>query len=405
MAFNNVSDTYFHFSSEPNFFDISNMPIKSYEKIYLLSDMIEFFAYAEVFWRDKVGIIADKINFLEGLPMKIEIGYNDDENYLKNWYVWSEHQIVKTELGQHISGVNLFTLLSYEYIDTVKQSRAFKDKTISEVIEQIMKEDYEFPTEMTFITKTEAKDTWYQLNETNREFIRRLSYMAYSSQFEKGSFATFFNNSGEFYFINLEDIFKKKEIIDTYFLELNETTIFNPKAIKSFDIISAGLPTNYRKYNVKAYHVDDTGTYYSTDAKLKDKLIKSKDERLLILEENTKVNTEFRSFGITESETDKDIVKGKINDLFFNNHIAYQMKVKIVFNPKIDTGKLIEIKIESAFEDKQIAAEYSGLWLIVRCEIYFHIQSGQIFMDLHLCKSGLNVDSDHKLKDKLIPAE
>lgn len=403
MAFDNPARNVFIFRSKPGFLDLSTMPIKTYQKIEFNSDIRVLFSYGEVFWRDSLGIIADKINFIQGLPIHIEYGDSEDiSNRFINDYIWSEHQILKTELGNHIIGTNLFTLLTDKAIKNVLKSRAFIKKTISEVVKEVIKDfDLTADNKKVFVSDTEGTSDWYQLNETNYEFLKRLADMAYSSNASKSPFVTFFNNIGEFYFCSMSDLFKK-EVVDTYKIQLNSESVHNPFNIKSFDIVAAGFPVNKPDYKKESFFIKDTGAYQKTEEKITDHLVKEDKQVFLILKDNISTTTEVIFSGIAETVDEEKIIKGIVNETYFDSNISYQMWINIVANPKISAGKVIKLEIESSFEDKQIAEEYSGKWLVIRDENRISTSSGQVHSKLYLTRSGMFIDNDHPFKDKFV---
>jgi hypothetical protein len=384
----------FSFISNPKILTFDDSTFKLFPKIELRSDLFKFYAYGEVIFVDNYGIVTDSINFVEGLPFDFKLGCKDD-GYLETTMVWAENQLLDTNVQATLSGNNTFMFLSRERMYDKPISKMWKNYKISDIVQEIATSQFKLSADKIYITPTIGSNDFMQLNETNREFLLRLANLAVDQNNQKSPFFTFINTIGEFYFQSVTEFFNQQPI-GTYEFTFNKETSLDPFAMKKFTLLLGGVPVNYKNYKKKAYSIDKSGAYVTSDEDIKDYYTKLKNEKLLIRSSYQQV-TDVVDLGLIGTD-DKQIRQGKLNAMYKNSALSYRMPMVIQFNPKAVAGYCIDLKVYSNLPNKEVSTEWSGKWLIVRDHILVN-ENGKISTKLTLAKSGIQVDSKHPIKD------
>lgn len=383
----------FYFKSSPLVIDTSKVPLGQFDRIYFESGIGSFYPYGEVYLKDESGIVSDKLIFIEGLTFQVKIG-NEDEDYIENSFCWSESQLIDTTLSNHLSGIVPIILIDDHYKNDVEVSKAFVNKKASDVVREIVVDTMGIDTDKVHISETKGVDTWYQMNETNQAFIKRLSNEAISSVNAKSPILTFINTDGHFYFMSIEEMMTTQTSVGSYRLEFSQYASVSFDHLQDYELMFGGMPINFDNYTMKAYKVTDSASYAFTEDKIQDYVYKSSKDKILVREELQK-HTSTRYMGIQESTSDQNFIQGKINSEFKDANLAIRMSVVIKFNSKCVAGNIVEIEdIESQDSDKIVAQEYSGKWLITEDKLLLS-EEGGLYMNLTLNKPSLTVDSDH----------
>lgn len=382
------------FKSNPNAINFNNQTLRSFPVIFMMSDIFGFYPYGELTFADSAGVIVDNIVFVEGLKFEFKFG-NDEEGYVGHDFYWSEDQINNTRLADNVSGDNIFILKSnYENLD-VTRSKAWKDLTLSAAIIDIVNNDFKItdPNKIN-ISATNGIDIWYQINSKIKDFLWVHREQAYSQNYQYSPYVTFINTNGEFYFTCLESLFNEQQPVANYTLSFSETSSLDSDTIKDYNIKFAGTPKNLYKYKQKLYTLGKTGTYTSTDATIENFIASSGKGRTLIDRQLQSDYSDYKFLGLNESQLDQYRLNAKRNFSFIDNNLPVRMPVTVDFNPKCVSGKLVDLKIGSAMDDKQIFSEFSGNWLIIS-DSHFMDYSGKPYSSLILAKSKINVDKNH----------
>jgi hypothetical protein len=346
---------------------------RAWKKILFVDSIFKFYPIGELHLKDELGGVTDKIFFPEGLEWNFKIGSTDKKilrngkmesvGYINHTYTWSEPQFHKEKQATHLSGLQVFILISHMFMKDDYESMIYHNKSISDIVKSILKTDYSLiDTTKIFVTPTAGTDSYPQYSILNREFIENLAMVAYNKT--KSPFMAFFNCRGEFYFMSIADMLNQKSV-GTYALKFSETAIMDDYSILDYKILHGGIPFNRDNYHNKVYFLNDDGTIQVEQANLQDYYLKQnpKDKftvRLKYIDEKNRSLT----LGIKE-DTDKMNYLGKINNLFTNSNLNYRMEIVIRFNSLCVSGKTIEIEIDKP-DNKNKAVEFAGKWLI--CE-------------------------------------
>lgn len=384
--------------SNPEFIDLTKEDQNLFIKVSILDSIFDFFPYAEFYYRDNLGIIAEMGFFIEGLEFNLKFG-NEEDGYLEHDYCWSENHFADPEMGDHIAGTNAFIFLSKHYKEDDKKSRAWND-TKENIVKEVIKKDWGI-TDFSFISKTKGKDYEYQLNENSAEFLERITETAVSINKPKSPIFSFINSAGEFYFMSLEEMFLQTPV-ETLELSWQDDRLVDDNKIQDYAIVQTGMPNNKENYKKKIYWYDETGTFNEEELDIKDYLIKHGGKGKFLLNIVDQKVEDYVDFKIYE-ESDKNNIKGFKNDSFVDSLISYRMDVTVPFNINFVSGKTVELKIDSSDEERGGNKEYSGIWLITETQILSTSAiAGIPKILLRLAKSTIDIDRAHKFVDDFI---
>jgi len=383
----------------PNLADFSGLTILNFPQIKWESDINSFFAYSVLNLNDPVGMILDELLFIEGLIFRIKFGKRD-YGFFDHKYTWSENQMLDARPGKHISGINKLILISAEYLKDLPVSKAWRGQTISAIAQSIATNVFGIPIAKQHITTTMGTPDVPQMNEKSSSYLKRLARIACGSSNNKSPFYTFINDQGEFYFMNLDELIRQDSVFD-YEFNLNLTMSTEVRYVKGYTFLQGGLPVNYDNYKNKVYVIDNQGNYVSQEPTLANFFVKkTNNEKILIRRSNVSSVTNVHNFGIEETTADQYVTKGKIASLYRTSAISYRMQIISQFNPKVYTGKCINVSVDSVMQQKRIAAQYCGKWLIIADELVSS-NTGQPWQLLTLAKSAMPISSNHRITDFL----
>lgn len=389
-------------SNLPDFMDFTTLPVRAFPRIYFSDSIFKFYPYGEVYFNDPLGEVSDKVYFIEGLEFNIKFGKINA--YLEHDYLWAEDTVNDMVMNNFISGTKVFVLLSAQSQNDIPQSRAWDD-VISNVVNTIVG-DFNPPTAK-FVTATTGKRIWYQFNTTNREFLKDIANVAFTDKSSiPAPFYTFFNCAGDFYFMNLEELFNQQEIAE-YKFTIDEESLVDETTVKNAEIYSLGTPVNKDGYHRKVYKIDETGASVNEQFLIADHFIKkdtktSASQKMLIRKDTSQESnpTEIIDLSVTES-TETEFVKGRLINLYKDSALSYRIAIIINSNSDAVAGRTIVLDIDSSDANKGKATEYCGKWLILESEHYADID-GIPYSRLLLGKSGIPIDSDHPKKADFI---
>jgi len=381
---------------------------RAYQKILFSDSIFNFYPYGEIFFKDEIGIVTDKIYFAEGFEWNFKLGSNDKQivrngksealGFLSHNYVWSEPQLYKTRQASHLSGIQAFILISALFMKDDYKSRITWNTTISDLVTSILKTDYGITDKAKlFITTTSGTDYWPQYSILNKQFLENLSMIAYNKT--KSPFISFFNCAGEFYFMSLQDLFNQKSV-GKYSLKFSETAVMDDYAIQDYKILHGGIPFNRDNYQTKNYFLEQDGTTTIKQANLKDYYLKpnSKD-KFTVRNKYASAKNRSIDMGLKE-ESDNTNYLGKINNLFLNSNLTNRLELILKFNPKNVAGKVIEIEVDKS-DNSAKASEFAGNWLI--CESYHYCDdNGLPAQKLIIAKPSVQINNKNPFFNEFI---
>lgn len=400
---------------------IQGIPIRNYSRIFFTDSIFTLFPLGEIYYKDHSGLISDKVFFVEGLEFKAKLGYEkteetledgtvvEDGGYLEHEYVWSESQFNNVQISNALSGDIVFLLLSKYYKDDHPKCLTFNHENHSQfkTISQILKEDilpsWGFLEEKYKDTISDTVGTPYlnQLNMTNRQFIKLLAEYSYSQNFVTSGFYTFINCNGEFYYMTIQEMLNQPSVMK-YKIDLTESMTIDKNIIKDYTILHGGLPVNKENYNRKFFHYGPDGEVVTEDKHIQDSVSDvSTLTKLLVRKQYIPATpSDVKYMGILSS-IDTEMYNGYKNYFYRDTALCYRMVLVVQFDHKLVSGKTVEIEIEKANNDNEIATEYSGKWLI--CESSHTInEEGIPYSQLVISKPKIQIDKDHVFYDDFV---
>jgi len=388
--------------STPELLSLSESSIRGFRKILFVDSIFNFFPWVEVYIRDPNGIIPDVINFIEGLDIEVSLG-NESSGYIGgNFYSWIKNEFNDITITESLSGVNAF-IFGHRFIKyNGPKNRSWRD-TIKNIINDILTKDYSFTTSSKkFISNTTGVDYWYQSYKRNSTWIQDIADEAYDSAHPKSPYYTFFNSAGEFYFMHLYDLFSQQPINNRhpYLLQMREGTMTNPYSIQDYIIEYPGVEINFPNYKFKTFRTEVDGSVSKETHELKNHVFKDGPNKMTIKKSFTNINN-FIYLGNYESITDQYNYQGLVNSVLKDSVLAYRMRITVPFNPKLTSGKIIELEISSAFRNRNKLKEFSGKWLILK-SVHYMDSDALPYTNLHIAKSTVFVDRNHLLYNEFI---
>lgn len=401
---------------------------RAFPKIMFRDSVLDFYPHAEIYVRDKQGIISEKIFLIEGLQIETKLGrdeivYEDSSKkdllggYIVNQYAWIKHDINQTEIKNHISGDYIFMLVPIDYIKDIPETKSYNN-TISNIVKTVITnplglnhpvKDNKGNSKI-FIGETATdKNIWYQAGRYGRFFLETLASRAISKTYNNSPYYTFLNNKGEFYFMSVSEMLSQSSIA-SYKIEETIDSIQDPFVIKSYIVQSGGGLINKKNYKKRFYRINLDGTVSFIDNDIvnqkqavsgsnpsnKDKLLILKNKSLNI----TSTLTSIDNFGIYDEVEDTNINTAWKNNFYLDSVLSYRMIVQVFFNPNLCAGKVITLSVDKVIE-KAYANEYSGAWLILESIISMDIE-GVPLQQLLIAKAGIEINSNHPLVDNFI---
>jgi len=386
----------------------TNLFPRTYNKILFHDSIFDFYPSLEISLKDETGIIIDKVFFIEGLEWNFKFGSTEQKiirkekseslGYINHNYIWNKDFFENQKLSSNLSGDNTLLLVSSFFAKDDYRSRIFWNKKISEVVTTVLNDYGVIDNKKKFITTTTGNNYWPQYSILNKDFFKNLSIAAYQSS--KSPFLTFFNCNGEFYFMSLVDLFKQTSI-GTYSLKYEETSTIDDWAIQDYRILHKGLSQNKKNYKNTAMRLNDDGTITSISYTLKDYYLKqnaSKD-KFFVRNKYTENKNRRINLGIIDND-EMDIYNAKVNNLFLDSNLSFQMEIIVKYNPQAISGKIINIEINN-YNNTTKMQEFVGNWLICDSQ-HMCNDEGMPYSKLLLIKSSIQIKKENPFYGELI---
>lgn len=385
-------------------FNFTTQNMNVWKRVVITDSIYQFFPTIEIDLEDSTGVVHDYIVSLEGLQVKATFG-SDEDGYLINEYIFEDSQLNTPTITDHISGnVILRGVSYYELLDSIK-SKGFND-TISNIAKNIMKSSYGLTdSNKLFVENTTGNVQLYQINTTDVKFLFNLSDYAYSTNNSKSPYLTFFNCSGEFYFMSIDQLFKQESINDEDYpfrFVLDEFRGVNPFAIQNYEILPGGLDINKNNYIKTFYAHKPDGSISKSINKIENHMQKG-DGSLLLRKKHQGLHDSFDHvyFGIYENN-ELDLYKGFQNNQFRDSALERKLSIIVPFNPNVRAGKICTLEVGSNIEEKAgKSSEWSGKWLIIKSKHFYDVDQVP-YSVMELGRSRIKVDPNHPFKSDLL---
>ena len=383
------------FKSSPSFINLNNVSLRNFPTITIYSDIFGFYPYGVLYFSDKGGTTVDKAVFIEGLEFEFKIG-NEEEGYVGSNFYWDRGEVNNIQIANYISDDYIFIVKSiYDKLD-VTRSKAWSSTPLSSAVSNIVSDDFNI-TDMDkiHIFATTGNDTWYQINEKIENFLFKHRENAYTKNYPNSPYLTFINSNGEFYFTTVESLFNEQQPVESFKFELSEKSAILPNTVKDYSIDFVGSKFHENDYKKRLYTIGSDSTYSYTDNTLDAFYATHPRAKVLLRREMIEDISDYKFLGINEDTADENRLNGKRNFEFIESIFPVRLNLTVDFKPKCVTGKLIDLQVESVFDDKQILDEFSGNWLIIS-DKHFMDYDGKPSTYLTVVKSKMVIDNQHK---------
>jgi len=393
-----ISENKFIFTTKDGKFGSQNQNIKYYPKVILEDSIFNFFNYAEVVLNDLSGIVPKYLFFIEGLEFNLKLG-NIKDGFLESDYIWARHDIPQSVSSNSLTGYNTFRLYSKFVKYNTPKRKSWLNKSILDVVRDIASKEFALPSKKLFFsTSTSGINNYYQFNESNNIFLKKLSRIAYTQNYPYSPFFTFINCASEFYFMSLQEMLNQAPV-NTYQLKETENKSLDLFAIQDITVAFLGEDINEGRYFKDFYYFSENGSITKESVKLEDfkQVIPKKNFLVLKSYMSTDINKEY--IGLINYKKEKEFLLGKKNGDYRDNLIANRLEILVHFHPSNVAGKVINIEVKEGSFDKLL--EINGPWLICKSSHYID-QDGVPFSKLELTNPGIQIDSSNLYKQEVL---
>ena len=387
---------------------------KVYDRVLIQDNIYDFYPILDVNIVDKSGLIVDAIVSAEGKAFSTKIGSDIDgyDGWLESEWVWHNNETTNIPITWYIGGSTAIAFNHITYRNDIPKTRAWND-TISNIVRDIAENDYGIDPDKIFITNTTGKKVRQQAGIDNRTFLKQLTNIAYSQNFEYSPFITFINSKGEFYFCAIDDLLQTAERVNFEFeTELEYTVESDIDSSTKRHVISTieNIKTNGLEVNRPLYKSNlirfDNNQYRKEKTDIVNHLLNETNQRHILINKDLKEEHDFFSYkrfgmGLFNSDKDFEDYRGYRNSLYKKSLFNMRKEIIIPFNHKAITGKILPIEIGSVIGYKNgLSVEHSGNWLILESRVFYDAD-GIPYTVLEIAKNYTKVDIEHVLHDQM----
>lgn len=400
-------------STKPNIFEIGGTNQKFWKRMVLHDGLSAYAPYADLVLPDIGGLYNERFFFSEGLTINLRMGVDVPRyGFISHDFVWGEYQMnsESTREGNHPTGDATFILDSRFADEDSEKSRSFGNVKISQAVQNAMSSYNLTPVQPVHGTQTKGKlvviesansMVCTQPDETDAQFVQRMAQSAYNATYDKTGYVAFWNLRNEFYFAPLGYLLKQKPVATLTMSQL-PTTLEDKNAIKNYGIYMGGTEVNRENYNQNLWTVNDSGVVAAKTLAISNHLFKANPrDKSTITKARLAAGTKSSTWYGPSTKTDVDAVKAYSNHLNIESNLAFRFEVMVPYHPDLVTGHVVELVIGSAFQNLQVAPEYSGNWLITSSDHHYD-QDGYGVSRLNLGRGTINLRKDHPFYDQFV---
>lgn len=349
---------------------------------------------------DSSGIMQEIGMFTEGLEVEIDYGFKDD-TLLKSKFVIVDDDLEAPTSQTYIGGtVNLSLLNSYYNYQNIL-SKAYPNKSISDVIRILVNKYNKFSK--TNIDETGNILNWYQPLMTDVEFIDKILLPnAYSKLYRDYPFFCYIDSNNEFNFKNYKSLLSQPPIK----LKFIRDSIKKPEK---------NTITYYRRFSVGNINLRDfknRKTYYQniTDGSYVDKedsfidYPSNNNKKTQIIKTNNIIN--YYDLGkklVSKNRGYEDNIEGR--KVFSMREATGIEKFLIVIplNVEIVSGKLVELEIPmiSNKGNEDLSQRYCDNYLVERVDHTWDCGREISYTQLVISRRYTKYQNDNIYKDKV----
>jgi len=276
---------------------------------------------------------------------EIEILLEVAKTKYKNKFTFS-HYAGSPSQGNDYTPTMKLSLIHNEINKQTLSSKAYSEKTISEILKEI------FP-DLTFNGSTDLiRKTWYQLNETNIDFIKRILKYSLFAESNNSPTALWIDQENKINFTSFSQLENQKKAMDFYLVASASTSDFsiNLKNLTKIDDNSIQL---LNKTGIEVYTINNKGEFSTEQFTNSDfpKIKETPDLKLLKGNSKDKVNTNILDMfaDYKTSIIDRQLMEAERNNLKKDNYFLERFlfdipTTKKTFDLKVGSTIIIHIK-------------------------------------------------------------
>lgn len=361
---------------------------------FIMEDSIyEYFPKAKIMFQDNLSEFRELLITVPGMGWGITYGY--DSEFLKSSYI-VEDDSLEGRVSPNIVGGGL----QVDLIHSVYSEQEIVSKKhsggISSIVQSIASK-YNYNS--VNIPETSGNDDeWFQFQKKDSEFIlKSLMPYIYSGASNDSPFYVFTDSKNNFNLKSFKNMYNSSPVADVKFTGNNtesstgRETAFN---IDPFRQRFSGFKDVLRR---KLTYIDKNGEYQVIDDFLEDH---PSDSRILSIKADKGIFTGNQMLvDETENRASKDNIKGQYIQALRRAMMTDKLIITLPFNPKIISGKTINVSIPQAETNKELFI-MSDKYLVERSK---HIWTGEKgFTDLIVGRRNTNVTNEYKFRSQLI---
>lgn len=392
-------------TTKPNLFTIDESNQKFWNRLVLHDSIAMFTPYADMIVPDIGGLFNERHFFTEGMVINLRMGVNSTRfGYISHDFTWNEYQMnpESTREGSHPTGDATFVLESRFADEDYEKSRSFGNVKISKAVDTAMRSYNLTPVQPVHGSQTQGRliivDTsntmvCTQPDEYDIDFVQRMAQSAFNSTYNNTGYVAFWNLRNEFIFAPVGYLLKQKPVA-TLTMTQQPTTLEEPNTIKNYGLYFGGADVNRENYRQHVWVLGEDGSLSSKAVSLQNHVFKANPRDRTTIARSRLTNLKTTNWYGVASKKDADALKAYHNHINVESNLAFRFEAMVPFHPDLVTGRTVQLEIGSAFQNLQIAPEYSGVWLIVGSD-HFYDKDGYGASRLTLGRGTLNIRKEH----------
>lgn len=391
---------------------------KLVKRVTFIDDVEMFFPQINMIVDDSSGYISDKLQFIEGLEFDAYLGIQGDlqANYdMHHSFYFGTNDIIQPHFSSVVNGTMIWrgmSLIRKKDSITSKAygatSSTYSGTALSSIVSTIATSMILDPTKnMVNVGADLASiiDIFYQANERNETFLKKLAKRAYGGS-PATPILTFFNLDGDFYFDSISNFFNKPVDIDCDLFMDPEQLQLVSKNINAYNFKQGGFPVNESNYFKEIYTLDgsgitlpsiDTLSNYKVVPIIGTELSSTSNVGLNIQMTDLTTPKTFQFLGLQSNPQQKDKLKAKQILAYSKSLQQYVFDVTIPFNKACKAGKIAELQWKSSTSSIDYSKVFGGKWMITRSEHVFETDKFTAWSHLTLRRPFIGIDKDNML--------
>ena len=356
---------------------------QSVTSVSLIETMLSSSTYLNVKFMDGVGEIMYDKTIIPDNEFEVTYGINKEENSV------SKFKLSKLSINQmNISDMDTFYITAdmihnkWESLFKKNESRSWKKKKYSEVVEDIVKE---IGIEVYDIEDTKEKYDVIQPNWTNAQMLKWLTNRSVNSE-GIGGYVYFFRLDGTFVFKSLHSLYGEPAVMDMHFAG----TTRDKTGFTNLTIDNNYMPTlNSGGFGIKYEHFDyDTKTYITGEKKITDIDERQLSDWYYIPEKHNSPDKLYYGGRDMDTESVSE------NAILSSSNSVQRATVGLSGTTTLKIGDIINMIIPISnkliINNPMINQTHSGHWMIWKIVHMFDMEAETYETKLFISRSGIN---------------